>query len=247
MRLIILAAGYGSRLSPATQSIPKPLFDLGEGVTILDRQLEAAKLCGIEDVRLVVGYRAEQIEEKLAERTDLGLNTDVYYNPFYKTTNNLVSLWTARPAMDDDFIMLNGDDVFRPSLLRQLMETEGQFTATISRKSQYDEDDTKLITEGARIVSIGKDLPPEKVNAEWIGMCIVRGDARSRFVTLMDQLIRDPSLRDGAPHYLSLLQGLIDSGVTMNFHEIAPDSWAEIDFQMDLDYVRTNLTRFNDV
>jgi len=247
MRLIILAAGYGSRLSPATQSIPKPLFDIGGGVTILERQLQAAKLCGIDDVRLVVGYKAEQIEEMLDKRADLGLNTDVYYNPFFKTTNNLVSLWTARPAMDDDFIMLNGDDVFRPSLLTQLMETEGEFTAPISRKSQYDEDDTKIITEGDQVVRIGKDLPPEKVNAEWIGMCIVRGAARKRFVALMDRLIRDPSLRDGAPHYLSLLQGLIDSGVTMNIHEIAPDSWAEIDFQMDLDYVRANLTRFNDV
>lgn len=247
MRLVILAAGYGGRLSPATESIPKSLLDLGEGVTILDRQLEAAKLCGIDDVRVVIGYKAEQIEERLAKRPDLDLSIDVFYNPFYRTTNNLVSLWVARPAMDSDFIMLNGDDVFRPSLLRQLIETQGDFTAPISRKSRYDEDDTKIITEGTRIVSIGKDLPLEKVNAEWIGMCIVRRAARSRFVSLMDRLIRDPRLREGSPHYLSLLNGLIDSGVTMNYHEISPDTWAEIDFQMDLDFVRTNITRFNDV
>lgn len=244
MRLIILAAGYGGRLSPATDATPKALLDLGGGKTILDLQLESAKAADINDVRIVTGFRSEDIERKLAERADLGLDADWLYNPFFRVTNNLVSLWTARPAMTEDFVMLNGDDVFNPSILRQLLATEADLVAVIDRKSVYDADDTKIVTEGERIARIGKDIPTDESNAEWIGMCAVRGQARVSLVRIMDELIRDASLRDGPYGYLPMLQRVIDSGVEFRFMEIEPTAWAEVDYQMDLDFVRANLTRF---
>lgn len=245
MRIIILAAGEGGRLSPATEYTPKVLLDLGHGITMLDRQLEAAKGCDISEVKVVIGYQAEQIEAKLAQRTDLGLDIGIFYNPFYRVTNNLVSLWMARPFMDQDFIMINGDDVFRKSVLRRLIESPGDFVAVISRKHFYDADDTKIITDGSGIARIDKDLPLNEVNAEWVGICLVRGAARARFVDLMGHLIRDPRLREGPPHYLSLFQGLVDSGLPLEYLEIPSEAWAEIDYQKDLDFVRANVAQFD--
>lgn len=246
MRLIILAAGFGGRLTPATDSTPKPLLELSPWVTILDRQLEAAKKCGIKSVRIVVGFEAEKIEEKIVKRKDLGLDIDVFYNPFYRTTNNLVSLWIARPAMDEDFIMLNGDDVFQPSILNRLKKSPDRLSVVVSKKSRYDEDDAKLIIKNEQIIRFGKDIPLDEANAEWIGMCAVRGDARRLFIQKMDELIRVPSLLVGNPHYLSLFQGLADDGVQLKPLEISANAWAEIDYQMDLQFVRTHLSRFED-
>jgi len=246
MRLIILAAGYGGRLSPATDTTPKPLLNIAGGTTILDRQLEAAKACGIEQVRVVIGYEAEQIETAIARRSDLGLDIDVFYNPFYRTTNNLVSLWMARPAMDEDFIFMNGDNVFRSDVLRNLLKTDEDVVAAISRKVQYDADDAKIVTVGRSVVRFGKDLPLDEANGELIGMCVARNEGRKIFVKTLDRLIRNPRLRDGAPHYLSVFQGLQDKGCPPVFHEVQSEDWAEIDFQMDLDFVRANPTRFED-
>jgi len=245
MRLIILAAGQGARLSPATDNIPKTLLDIGGGVTVLDRQLEAARSSGIDQVRVVTGFQSEQIESKLRDRSDLGLDLDILYNPFYRTTNNLVSIWMARSAMDDDFILINGDNVFRPSVLAGLVNDSGPIQATISRKSRYDGDDSKVLIENEVISRISKDLPEESTSAEWVGICAVRGEGLSGFVGVLDRVIRLQAFRD-EPHYLPFYQELIDSGQSMRFREVPSDSWAEIDYQMDLDFVRTNLTRFED-
>ena len=141
--------------------------------------------------------------------------------------------------------MLNGDDVFRPSVLSDLVNSDGAIQAVISRKSRYDSDDSKIHTEGQYIIRISKELPDEDINAEWIGMCAVRESALPAYVGLLDRAIRDSAWRDG-PFYLPFYQLLIDSGQKMCYHEVEPDAWAEIDYQMDLDFVRANLTRFVD-
>jgi L-glutamine-phosphate cytidylyltransferase len=47
-KTIIIAAGMGSRLRPLTSDKPKCLLEVN-GKTILDRQLEAMRGCGIRD------------------------------------------------------------------------------------------------------------------------------------------------------------------------------------------------------
>lgn len=246
MRLIILGAGYGGRLSPVSENIPKPLFELSPGVTILDRQLESAKRCGIKNIYIVVGFQASKIEAKVMQRADLELNIQTLYNPFYRTHNNLVSLWVAISVMDDDFIMINGDNVFRSSLLTFLNNSTGEFNILVAKKSMYDEDDTKLILKNDKIIRLGKDIPLDKANAEWIGMCVVRGSIRKLFINKIKELIRKPELLEGAPHYLSVFQGLADDGVSLETIRVESEAWADIDYQMDLDFVSTHLTRFND-
>ncbi len=246
MQLLILAAGFGGRLSAVLENTPKALIELSPGVTILDRQLEAAKVSGIKDVFIVVGFQAAKIEEKVRQRVDLGLNIKTIYNPFYRSHNNFVSLWVALSVMEQDFIMLNGDNVFKPSLLSLLSDSSREFNILISKKSMYDEDDAKLIMIDGKIVRFGKDIPLDDANAEWIGMCAIRGEGRRLFVEKINELIRRPELLDGPPHYLSVFQGLADDGVLLETTKVSSEAWAEIDYQVDLEFVTTHITRFND-
>ncbi|MBC7318867.1 NTP transferase domain-containing protein, partial [Candidatus Bipolaricaulota bacterium] len=55
MKVVILAAGVGSRLG---HGLPKALVKLCDNKTILDHQLENLKSVGLENIRVVVGYKA---------------------------------------------------------------------------------------------------------------------------------------------------------------------------------------------
>ncbi len=122
MKVLILVAGTGSRLWPLTRNTPKSLLELGHGLTLLETQLEAIKPSGVTDVVLLTGYRSSQIEAKVQYYEDFRFQ--IVYNPFYDVSNNLVSAWMAMPHMDDDFVLVNGDDVYRREVFENLLAAE---------------------------------------------------------------------------------------------------------------------------
>ncbi|WP_232220425.1 NTP transferase domain-containing protein [Legionella tunisiensis] len=88
---MILAAGQGTRLRPLTNNMPKCLVQLC-GKSLLQRQIDTLKICGIDSIQIVTGYCSENIEA-------LGYPTSK--NGEYETTNMVYSLFTAR-----DFLIL---------------------------------------------------------------------------------------------------------------------------------------------
>lgn len=66
MRAIIFAAGEGKRMRPLTENVPKPMLPL-LGKPLLEHLLESLPK-EIDEVVLVVGYRAEKIREYFGER-----------------------------------------------------------------------------------------------------------------------------------------------------------------------------------
>lgn len=125
MKAIILAAGRGSRLAPYTNHIPKCLLDIG-GVTILEHQLNHIRYCGITEVAVVVGFGFDKVENFLRSYDGLGIKIKTLYNPFYQTTNSLISLCIARSEMNDDILVMNGDDVFEVDVINKLLSVTNE-------------------------------------------------------------------------------------------------------------------------
>ena len=111
MKAILISAGKGERLYPLTKNTPKSLLEVGKGLTILETQLHSLSENNIKDIVIITGFKAEQIEAKIRDyQNDLNITT--VFNPFYDISNNLLSVWMARHHMTDEFISINGDDVF---------------------------------------------------------------------------------------------------------------------------------------
>jgi choline kinase len=242
MKAIVLSAGQGRRLLPFTSQIPKCLMALEGQRTILQLQLEALARSGIERAQVVTGYGADQVDDHLATLRIPGIRVETRYNPFFASSDNLMTCWLARESMDEDFILLNGDTIFEDAVLERLLGSiQDPVTLTIDHKHTYDDDDMKvaLDTRG-RVVAIGKTLPLEAVGAESIGLIAFVGSGPKLFVEGLERAARRPeALRRW---YLSVVHELAEEAEVVGTASIRGLWWREIDGSDDLCRARREWT-----
>jgi choline kinase len=237
MRAIILSAGQGKRLLPLTLTKPKCLLEVNNSETLLEIQLTALASCGVERTTVVVGFGAEHIERYVKAARFDNMQIDTLYNPFYSVTDNLATCWMARDAMQDEFLLLNGDTVFSTDLLRSVLDApQAPIRITIDRKGDYDADDMKVsLDEDNRLRAIGKTLPLHTVDGEAIGMLLFRKAGAETFRNTLERAIRQPeSMRNW---YLSIVDEM-SRKVPIETTSIEGKWWAEVDSAEDLEAVR---------
>ena len=119
-RAIIMAAGEGKRMQPVTLHTPKPLVNVN-GVRMIDAVIKALRRQGITEIYVVVGYLKEQFSYLPEEYPGLSL----IENPWYKSCNNISSLYVAREYLED-VIILDGDQIiYNDAILSPEFERSG--------------------------------------------------------------------------------------------------------------------------
>ena len=240
MKAIILSAGQGKRLFPFTKNQPKCTIPI-HGRSILEWQIHELLKFDISPIHVVVGFGATIVEKVLANHySDHAIYT--LYNPFYALADNLISCWSARNEMQEDFILLNGDTVFETAVLERLLKApEAPITLVTDEKPQYDADDMKVIVQDNQLVRIGKKLEMQEVNGESIGMTRFQKEGPQLFCSTIERRIREPeSLKQW---YLSLIDELATQG-RVSTVSINGSTWAEIDNPEDLQQAETLLKPF---
>ncbi|MCK5339829.1 MAG: phosphocholine cytidylyltransferase family protein [Desulfobulbaceae bacterium] len=116
---LLLAAGTGSRLSPLTDMTPKCLVSVNE-ISILERLIHSLQVHNFKRLVVVVGHQADCIRNFLGTRSG-GMEITYITSPLYKTTNNIYSLWLARKAIDEPFLLIESDLVFAPEMLKDML------------------------------------------------------------------------------------------------------------------------------
>lgn len=243
MKAVILSAGQGSRLLPATQDLPKCLLPIGRH-TLLEWQIRAIHACGLNDISVVTGFKAELMERELARLAAPGLKLTPVFNPFYKVADNSGSCWLARPAMQGDFLLVNGDTLFERAVLAKLLKSPpADITVTIDRKPAYDEDDMKVQIAGTQLKAIGKKLAMDTVNGESIGMLLFRNGGPKLFTDYIERLLRSP---DGvAAWYLQVIHRIAQEH-RVETCSIEGLQWGEVDFPADLEKARELVANWPD-
>ena len=230
MKAVILSAGQGKRLLPMTADRPKCILPV-RGQTMIEWQIDELAKCGIDQVNVVLGYGADKVEQTLRRRYGAG-KVKTIYNDAYAVSDNLVSCWTAHDAMCSDFILLNGDTLFEAAVVKNLLETESHpVTVVVSHKSQYDDDDMKVELDGRRLVRIGKDLLPDQIDGESIGMILFREPGPMIFCDALEKALRDPSSQ--RKWYLSVIDELAQT-MPVQTCSTGGLQWCEVDYPADL-------------
>lgn len=119
---LLLAAGTGTRLLPMTADAPKCLTEVA-GRSILARIVDNLRALGIKRLVVVIGYRGDRVRDFLHKNAGT-LHIDYVYNPDYRTTNNIYSLWLARQQIRESFLLVESDLVFDTSLLAGMLHPD---------------------------------------------------------------------------------------------------------------------------
>ena len=216
------------------------MLDIGNGITLLEKQLENIhKSKVIDEVVLVIGYLAEQIEAKIKMHEENGLKIVTVYNPFYEISNNLMSLWLAKPYMNEDFMITNGDNIFEPDVFADLMNKndEGIFL-TISKKSKYYDDDMKVKLKDKTVAKVSKEISNNEADCESVGLSMVKGQKyREIFKNNLERLARNKEYMN--KFWLEVYNLMNSHGIAIKTFKIdGKTKWREIDFHLDLEEAR---------
>ena len=242
MKAIVLNAGYGGRLRPATNGIPKCLLPVDGDHSVLEVQLRTLARCGLRHVTMMIGYEAEKIEHFLATHPIASLTVQTRYNPFFATTNTAVTCWLAIRDMTEDFVLVNGDTLFDAEILhRVLAAPQAPLVMAIDQKPSYDADDMKVIlTPGGQLKAVGKSLPEPEIDGESMGLMTFRADGVAAFRSALEMTVRDPeALRLWYHDVISVMA----STLPINTVLIKGLWWREVDTPQDLAEVRASFAR----
>jgi L-glutamine-phosphate cytidylyltransferase len=240
VKAIIVAAGMGRRLSPYTDDRPKCLVEIN-GKSILARQVDAYRAAGVDDIIIVRGYMKDKIQVDGAR---------YFENDAFRDNNILVSLFYAEPAMAGGFLFSYSDIVFRPEVVRTVIDTEGDYALVIDRRwheayvgrvnHPVEEGEVARVEDG-RVTLVGKKtMPADEATGEFIGLAKFTANGvenmRKRYHQRKAELAGKPYGR--APRFevaylTDLLNDLIASGEVMR-PAFIDGGWREIDTVEDL-------------
>lgn len=160
-----MAAGVGSRISRHLHGQPKCCVDVG-GEPLIKRTFRLLKKIGLKDIAIVTGYAHKFIDDALRDFDYIN-----FYNPFFRVTNSIASVWFAQDFIKDDeeLIILNGDLFFEEALLKTLIN-QTKSPIMLSDSLRIKDADYRFNWSGDRLLKYGKELSEKQTTGEYVGI-----------------------------------------------------------------------------
>ena len=222
--VIILSAGMGSRLG---RPYPKALTMLNAGETIFSRQLKIFREFGLT-VMVVVGFKKDLIME-----ADPGV---LYvYNANFDTTNTSKSLLCAlRHICDQDVLWINGDVVFDPGIINQILRQKDSLVA-VNDARVGDEEVKYEVDESGYISAISKNVLHPR--GEALGINAIEADHLENFKRHLEAVGDQDYFERG----MELL--IQETGPVFRPLNVGRQTCVEVDFREDLERARLMIAK----
>lgn len=242
MRAVILAAGRGSRMGPLSDGRPKCLIEL-EGTPLIERQVEALRRGGVDEIAVVRGYCADMIDFP-------GL---MYFaNERWAETNMVVSLAAAASWLRGGPVIVSYSDIFyRSELVRGLAAAPGQLVITYDQEWRrlwsrrfadplVDAETFRIDAAGQLLEIGGKALQIEDIQGQYMGLLKLTPPAWNAIEALLSEL--DAAVRNRLDMTGLLRRVLKEQKLCIN--TLGTDGqWGEIDNAEDVALYRDMIAR----
>lgn len=228
MKLLVMAAGRGTRISRYIEGMPKCTVDIG-GTRLVEYTIQKFLDMGcVSSIGLVLGYRSEILEEILS-----GYPVEFYYNYFYEVTNSIASAWFAKDFIDDDMVMMNADVFAEEKIFNILLSEKCREALLLSDSSRKEMADYKFYYEDGQLIKYGKELEGDDISGEYVGIARLSRDFLPEFKARLHSLVKEG-------RYNMWWEDVIYSFVgerPVHVKDVAGSFWAEVDFIEDYERI----------
>jgi choline kinase len=228
MRAIILAAGMASRLRPLTDNTAKCLLIIGER-SLSHRSIDALTSNGIKEIVIVTGYLHNQIEDFVKQQYP-SLDVTFIHNGVYDSTNNIYSLWLARPKADgEEILLLDSDLLYDPEIITRILNTKAENILTLIRHD-LGEEEMKVVTDGGsegNITEISKTCSPSDAIGESLGIEMMGKSYTSALYQELEPMMNQEHLEN--VFYEKAFERLIPKGHTFKVLDVTDLFSCELD------------------
>lgn len=238
MIAVILAAGMGTRLMPLTKNVPKPLLEIDD-TCLLERMMVNCISNGVKEFVIVLGYKKERVIEKIDYLQDkYPVKISTVENKEYSQTNTSCSVSLATRQLDDDVIIINGDNVVDERIISGLVKIN-ETALVVDNYKQLNEESFKLRIENDIIMEIGKGIKIDTASGEFIGISKVSKEDLSLFNSILEGLIAED-----VQNYYDLAYKDLSKKASIGYFYTNGLKWTEIDDKNDWEYAHTLIEEF---
>ncbi len=228
MKVVILAAGFGSRLRPLTNEMPKCMVEVNN-VKIIEKQITNLLRNGIkeEEITVVTGYKTEKLELYLKNNYK---NVNIIINKDYEKTNNMYSLYLTKNIVNNsDFILMNADVFFEENIIKELLNSTKE-NLMVCDDGRYIEESMKIMKKEDRIIEISKKIKEKEAYGVTIDVYKISKKASNKLFEIIREFIEvKKDLNSWTEVALNiLLKDVQFDSLDMKY------KWVEIDNQEDL-------------
>ncbi|MGH6609542.1 MAG: NTP transferase domain-containing protein [Burkholderiaceae bacterium] len=231
MKAVMLAAGVGERLGES-EDLPKCLLEIG-GETLLQRHFDILRHCGVDELTIGVGYRAELIEAAIAAVPELTVRTVI--NPSYDR-GSLVTFWSLREhfAGGGDVLLMDADVLYDHRLMQRLTSSAHRDCFLLDRDfDAASEEPVKLCVRGGRLVEFRKRVSvATDFCGESVGFFRFSESTARALVDAAARYIHDDRLDE--PYEEAIRDVLLADGARFGYEDVTGLPWIEIDFPEDV-------------
>ena len=239
MKAIILAAGMASRLRPLTLTTPKSLLKVGER-SLLQRSMDALIANGVTEFCIVTGYLHEMIEDFVRKQYADSIQVTFIYNKVYETTNNIYSLWLARPfAEGQEVLLLDSDLLYDPQIVTRVLATDAPNVLTLIRH-ELGEEEMKVVTDAqGSIKEISKTCNPADAAGESLGIEKMGKEYTKALYSELESMMNEEHLEN--VFYERAFERLIPQGYTYQVLDVTELFSCELDTIEDFENAKAKI------
>jgi L-glutamine-phosphate cytidylyltransferase len=169
VKILIIAAGVGSRLQGLTEECPKALIKV-QGKPILGQQLEVLTELGLNEFVFVVGHKGKQIKNYINENWSQ-LNVQFVENDNPLTKGTAYSVWLAKELIgDESYLHLHSDMLFGKEVIRDLINSPYHSAIVIDKKITISGRNQRVVLGGDKIIQMKNDQELENVAGKAVGI-----------------------------------------------------------------------------